>query len=54
MENKRNKKHEDPTAYAEKEINEFFYEDSEDPGHPTDYMNNETPAINIAKPDEKE
>lgn len=48
------KRHEDPTAHAEKEINEFFYgENREDDGHPTDYMNNEMPAVNIAKSDDE-
>jgi hypothetical protein len=51
---KQYKKHEDPTAHAEKEINEYFYENGEDSGHPTDYMNNGTPAINIAKKDDEE
>ncbi|RZT16381.1 MULTISPECIES: hypothetical protein [Fictibacillus] len=48
------KRLEDPTAHAEKEINEFFYgENREDDGHPTDYMNNEMPAVNIAKSDDE-
>ncbi|WP_156774207.1 hypothetical protein [Fictibacillus arsenicus] len=51
---KYNNQHEDPTAHAEKEINEFFYDENrEDDGHPTDYMNNDMPAVNIAKPDDE-
>jgi hypothetical protein len=53
-EQKSKKQYEDPTAHAEKEINEFFYDENrEDDGHPTDYMNNEMPAINISKPDDE-
>jgi hypothetical protein len=53
-EQKQNKPYEDPTAHAEQEINEFFYDEkSEGDGHPTDYMNNEMPTVNIAKPDNK-
>jgi len=48
------KPYEDPTAHAEQEINRYFYdENKEDDGHPTDYMNSEMPAVNIAKPDDE-
>ncbi|MBY6038101.1 hypothetical protein KUV80_15690 [Fictibacillus nanhaiensis] len=53
-EQKQNKPYEDPTAHAEQEINEFFYDENrEDDGHPTDYMNSGMPAVNIAKPDDE-
>lgn len=53
-EKKSSKPYEDPTAHAEKEINEFFYDEKrEEDGHPTDYMNNEMPAVNIAKSDDE-
>lgn len=45
---------EDPTAHAEQEINAYFYDEKQQTdGHPTDYMNSEMPAINIAKPDDE-
>ncbi len=45
---------EDPTAHAEQEINAYFYDQNEQTdGHPTDYMNSEMPAVNIAKPDDE-
>lgn len=48
------KTYEDPTAHAEQEINRYFYdENQEEDGHPTDYMNSEMPAVNIAKPDDE-
>ncbi|GGB68329.1 hypothetical protein [Fictibacillus barbaricus] len=48
------KPYEDPTAHAEQEINRYFYdENQEKDGHPTDYMNSEMPAVNIAKPDDE-
>lgn len=51
---KNNKPYEDETAHAEQEINEFFYDEKrDDDGHPTDYMNSEMPAVNIAKSDEE-
>ncbi|WP_197468185.1 hypothetical protein [Fictibacillus phosphorivorans] len=55
MDNKRkNKPYEDPTAHAEQEINAYFYdENQETDGHPTDYMNSEMAAVNIAKPDDE-
>jgi hypothetical protein len=41
------------TARAEEKINDFFYGigQEEDTPRTTDYMNNETAAINIAKPE---
>ncbi|MDM5317984.1 hypothetical protein QUF49_18465 [Fictibacillus sp. b24] len=53
-ERKNSKPYEDPTAHAEQEINAYFYdENQETDGHPTDYMNSEMPAVNIAKPDDE-
>ncbi|MFC7373585.1 hypothetical protein ACFQPF_18230 [Fictibacillus iocasae] len=48
-----NEKQQNETAHAEEKINDFFYGDSkeENTPHTTDYMNNETAAINIAKPE---
>lgn len=51
--NKRNKEQEESAAHAEKEINEFFYEDREDEGKPLDYLDRGTTAINIEKYDEE-
>lgn len=50
---KNSKRYEDPTAHAEQEINDYFYDENQSDGHPTDYMNSEMPAVNIAKPDDE-
>lgn len=54
QESKDHKPIEDPTAHAEQEINAYFYDEKKQTdGHPTDYMNSEMPAVNIAKPDDE-
>ncbi|MBH0167273.1 hypothetical protein IHV12_20320 [Fictibacillus sp. 7GRE50] len=54
QESKNHKPIEDPTAHAEQEINAYFYDEKKQTdGHPTDYMNSEMPAVNIAKPDDE-